>query len=132
MVLFVTGLMLQEVRPNKTIVHHHRSVVLDRNHAVNEEDALQQQNTIRIKNLCTATNGTLKTHLQQPVQRNERRQEIGEELKQREGGVHYPVRQPFGVVALRGRFNSFDRNVRRVRHTDQVAQQLGTATEHQV
>lgn len=39
--LTLTGLVLQEVRPDETLVDHHRSVVLDRDHAVDEEDALQ-------------------------------------------------------------------------------------------
>lgn len=71
-------------------------------------------------------------HLQQPVQRNERRQEHGEELEQREDGVQHPVRQPLGVVRLGRRLDRLDRHVRRIGDADHVAQQLGAAAEHQV
>lgn len=94
--------------------------------------ASTKQNTHTFRQVQVKSISSIDSHLQQPVQRNERRQEYREELDQRERRVQHPVDQPLGVVHLGRRFDGLDGHVRRIRHADQIAQQLSAASEHQI
>lgn len=101
--------MLQEVGTDDLPVDKDRTVLFDGHHAEDEERALQQ-----------------------PIERYEASDNTREELDAREHGKHHPIRQPFRVIQLIGRFDGFDRNVGRIGNSDHVAKELGRITKSQI
>lgn len=101
--------MLQEVRPDYLLVHDDTSVIFDRRHAPHEEDALQQ-----------------------PVEWNNFDDVEREEFDDREASEDHPVGQPFSVVGLVFRFDSFHRDISGVGDSNDVADDLSCISEGKV
>lgn len=70
------------------------------------------------------------TNLSQPVERKPAHNKVGEVLYDWEAGVDHPIRQPFSVVILLGRFQSSHWHVGRIHESDRVAYQLSAEPEY--
>lgn len=101
--------MLQEVRSDHFVVHDDASIVGDRSHAPDKEDALEK-----------------------PVEWNHLGNVEREELEDGEAGVDHPVSQPFGVVGLVSGLNSFHGNVSWIGDANDVAENLSGIAEGEV
>lgn len=101
--------MLQEVWPDHLGVHDDASIVGDRSHAPDEEDALEE-----------------------PVEWNHLGDVQREEFEDGEACVDHPVSQPFGVVRFVGTLNSFHGNVGWIGDANDVAENLRGIAEGEV
>lgn len=81
----LTALVFQEIWPDDFVVGNDRAVILNWQHAPDEEQTLQQE-----------------------VEGDERCQETGEEFQNGEDRIQDPVCQPLGIVHFGARLNRFD------------------------
>lgn len=102
-------LVFEEERSQDAVVDLDRAVVAAGNHAVYQEPALAEG-----------------------VEGYPEEEDIAEELEDREGAVHHPVCQPLGIVVFQIGFNSLHRCISRVDEADEIAQEVGSISDHQV
>ena len=100
-------LMLVEPRFDYLVVDGNRPVPVGRNHAVQQEQTLEEE-----------------------VEGDPKEEDIAGDLNEREGAVDHPIRQPLGVIIRFLALNGLDRGIGRVEEPNEIAEEGGPVAHH--